>query len=95
MPHTANFTEILRQTPEDLTREAREQQLQLAKTGLQVKLGSHKDTAGYRRAKRQLARLHTALSMKKNDVKTGAEKPVKKVLKKTAKASTLSVPASA
>ncbi len=91
MPTFPSTTELLKMTPAELTREIRERELETAKLKLQVSLGSHKDTAGYRAGRRHVARLKTVLA------KLGAvaTKTPKKPLKKKTSDSTLSAPASA
>ncbi len=93
----ASYTEILKMMPDEIGRELTERQLSVAKQRLLVQLGSQKNTASFRNDRRQVARLQTALSQKKQAPAQveAPKKTAKKVLKKTDSDSTLAAPASA
>ena len=77
------ITELLKMSPEDLHREVRAKRLVIRKLKLQIGMNTEKDTARYRRERRELNRLLTILSEKSASA-----------LPKEAKASTVTSPVS-
>ncbi|MDO8648605.1 MAG: 50S ribosomal protein L29 [Candidatus Peregrinibacteria bacterium] len=57
----ASITELKKMGTEDLTREARNQRLLVAKMRMGIKMGKEKDAARYAKEKKQLARMLTVL----------------------------------
>ncbi len=82
--HTTKSAELRALAPEDLRKEITEQRAAVAKMHIGISLRSHKDTAAFKREKKQLARMLTAL--RQNDSS--------KALKTTAKTATVSAPKS-
>ena len=64
MSSHASATELLKMTPKELGNEVMQQKMLVAKLKLGIAMGKEKDTARYRRERRQLARMQTALTMK-------------------------------
>ena len=58
------MTELLKMQDKDLTKEIREQRDEVMKLRHHVKMGSEKNSAKYIAAKKQLARMKTALTAK-------------------------------
>ena len=74
--HFATVAELIKMNESELLTEIRAHQTELQKARMNIRLSKEKDTAQYRRNRRQLARMHTALTMVRT--KTGPLKPVKK-----------------
>jgi ribosomal protein L29 len=55
------LAELRRMRPEDLRRDIRKSEEAIMKMRLGIKIGKEKDTARYRRSRRQLARMLTVL----------------------------------
>ena len=81
---TSAIAEFLSLSADDLRKEITTQRASIAKMRIGVALRSHKDTAAFSRAKKQLARMLTAL--RQNDTS--------KALKKKATTATVSAPKS-
>ena len=62
---------------EDLRKEIRSQQTHVQKMRLQITMNTEKDTARYRREKRQIARMMTVLSEKLKTASVSARKSSK------------------
>lgn len=88
MPKTTSAAEMRKMTPADLRKEIAERRSSVAKMKLGVEMRSHKDTAQFRREKKELARLLTILC----EVESAGEEKGKSTLKSKRKVST--VPAS-
>ncbi len=65
MSSAVTITELLKMQPDDLHREIRAQHTLVEKMRIGIQMSKEKDTAKYRREKRQLARMHTAQSFQK------------------------------
>ena len=63
---------------EDLRKEIRSQQTHVQKMRLQITMNTEKDTARYRREKRQIARMMTVLSEKLKTASVSARKSSKR-----------------
>ena len=68
------FTELLKQSPDDLRREIRAQSLTVRKLQMGIALRKEKDTAQYKRERKAIARMQTALTQK-------AKEPLKQAKK--------------
>lgn len=88
MPKTTTAAEMRKMTPADLRKEITERRASVAKMKIGVEMRSHKDTAQFRREKKEIARLLTVLC----EVESGTEKKDNSTLKAKRKVST--VPAS-
>ena len=75
MSNTTTTKELDVMNEVDLRKEIRAQELAVVKLRLGVQMGSEKDSAKYIRAKKQLARMKTSLSQRKN-VSQDAKKSV-------------------
>lgn len=75
MSTTVTMEELMKMQHEDLLREVRAQQTMVEKLRIGIKMSKEKDTAKYRREKRQLARMHTALTRKKNPLNAEKKAP--------------------
>ena len=64
MPHIASISELRNMNLSDLNREAKGQYALTAKMRLGINMKKEKDTALYRKEKKQLARLMTVLNEK-------------------------------
>lgn len=89
MPKTTSAAEMRKMSPDDLRKEIAERRASVAKMKLGINMRSHKDTAQFRRDKKEVARLLTVLG----EVERGSEKKDNSTLKDKRKVST--VPASA
>ncbi len=77
--HFATVAELIKMNESELRQEIRSHQTELQKARMNIRLNKEKDTAQYRRNRRQLARMHTALTMVQGKaVAPVALKPVKK-----------------
>ena len=84
MAHTLTITDLRNMQTNELERDLREKQLHVAKMRIDIDMQSHKDTAEFRREKKQVARILTVL----NEKNAGG-----KALKGSDKTATLSAPA--
>ncbi len=82
--HTTKSAELRALSVEDLRKEVTEQRGAVAKMHMGISLRSHKDTASFKREKKQLARMLTALRQNESS----------KALKTEAKTATVSAPKS-
>jgi ribosomal protein L29 len=64
---TSTISDLLSMSVEDLESDLRAQRLAVAKLRIDVELRKEKDTARYRRERRRLALLETALSRKRSE----------------------------
>lgn len=87
MSNTTTTKELRNMTPADLQKDIRTQEHSVVKLRLGVQMGSEKDSAKYVRAKKQLARMKTAL----NDSQT-TEKSVSSAPTEAKKAKASSTP---
>ncbi|PIR53920.1 50S ribosomal protein L29 [Candidatus Peregrinibacteria bacterium CG10_big_fil_rev_8_21_14_0_10_42_8] len=67
MSNTTTTKELHNMTPADLQKDIRAQEHEVVKLRLGVQMGSEKDSAKYVRAKKQLARMKTALNVSQSD----------------------------
>jgi len=67
MSNTTTTKELNNMTPADLQKDIRTQEHEVVKLRLGVQMGSEKDSAKYVRAKKQLARMKTALNVSQSD----------------------------
>ena len=87
MSHNITSAELTTMTADELTREIAMHRGAVAKMRMGITMNTEKDTARYRREKKSLARMLTALALKKTVPKP--EKAAKTPLKKTAARRTL------
>lgn len=87
MVHKTSTTELRRMTMDDIEREIRAKQMTVAKMRLGLKIGSEKDSARYKRERKQLAQLRTVQRDKME------EKGKKGLLKTKRSSGTLPAPA--
>ena len=86
MSSTTTITELRAMSVSDLHKEIRAHQTEVQKMRLQITMNTEKDTAKYRREKRQLARMMTVLTEKQKATKgTEATKETLKQKPKAAK----------
>ncbi len=64
MATSVSYAELIKMSPKDLESEIRENELAVQKMRVGITMGREKDTARYQRARRQLARMKTALTAK-------------------------------
>ena len=83
--HFASVTELIKMSEAELLQEIRTHRSELQKARINITLNKEKDTAQYRRNRRQLARMETALTMVRGGV-TAQPKPLK-TAKKSARVS--------
>ena len=88
MSSTTTITELRTMQLPDLRTEIRSQQTHVQKMRLQITMNTEKDTARYRREKRQLARMMTVMTEKEK----GAEGTKVTEVTKAPKKATVSVP---
>ncbi|MDD4319141.1 MAG: hypothetical protein PHW10_02355 [Candidatus Peribacteraceae bacterium] len=90
--HLASYGELTAMSLEDLRKEIREQRLSVERMHIGIRMNKEKDSAKYRREKRALARMLTAVAhIGKNGTNVRPE-PVKG-LKKKPKTRTVTAPA--
>ncbi len=65
MTPTSAITELLKMNPEDLHREAKGKRASLSRKRMHLELKKDKDSASYRREKKELARILTVTNMRK------------------------------
>lgn len=92
MSSSTTITELRTMQVSDLRKEIRTQRTEVQKMRIQITMNTEKDTAKYRREKRQLARMLTVLTEKEREATNGikAIKETKEMLNvkpKTAKVS--------
>lgn len=86
MSSTLSYAELLNMNLQDLSREADSQRMIVRKMRIEISMNTEKDSARYRREKRALARMLTALSKKSNDALSSSAKPSTVVRSKAASA---------
>lgn len=83
MPKTSAATELRKMTPQDLSKEISDKRAGIAKMRISVAMRSQKDTAQYRREKKDLARMLTIMNElnRAHAPKDSALKPARKASK--------------
>jgi len=91
---STTYRELMAMDRADLVREIRGQKLIVSKLHMGIVMKTEKDTAKYRRERRALARMNTALNamMKAAPAAPTSEKTEKAPLKKTTKKAKVSAP---
>lgn len=91
MSSSITITELRTMQVADLRKEIRSHQTHVQKMRLQITMNTEKDTAKYRREKRQLARMMTVLTEKAREGKEGKDGK-EDALKQKPKAAKVSAP---
>ena len=74
MAHLTSLAELRKMQVKDLRREVREQRTLVAKLRMTVRMEKEKDSAKYKREKRQLSRMLTVMTSNQADEATNASK---------------------
>lgn len=79
MATSVSYAELLKMSLKDLGSEIREHELSTQKMRMGITMGREKDTARYQRARRELARMKTALTAKTREEVLKSDKKVSTV----------------
>jgi len=74
MAQHASMKELLNMSVDDVRRDVREQRATVAKLSMGIRMGKEKNSALYKREKRQIARMLTVLTQKRRSISSPTTK---------------------